>query len=153
MAGRSGHAEAVRRLLREARHGLLSTVGLEPAGFPYGSLVAVAAAVDGEPLLLLSPLAQHTKNLLVDPRASLLVLEATAGDPQAAPRASLLGPARRLEGAAAEAARAHWLARRPEAERYFELGFHLWALRPVEARSIGGFGSAAWVPGPELLDP
>ena len=41
MSGRSERAEAVRNLIKKARHGLLSTAGLEPAGFPYGSLVQV----------------------------------------------------------------------------------------------------------------
>ena len=150
MTTRSERAEAVRTLIREARHGLLSTNGLEPAGFPYGSLVPVAAASSGEPLLLVSHLAQHTKNLVADARASLLVQAAGEGDPQQAARASVLGTARRLEGAAEAEARARFLAVHPEAEPYFELNFQLWALAPVEARYVGGFGAAAWVSGSEL---
>jgi putative heme iron utilization protein len=151
MATRSERAEAVRTLIREARHGLLATNGLEPAGFPYGSLVPVAAAASGEPLLLVSHLAQHTKNLVADARASLLVLAAAEGDPQQAARASVLGTARRLDGAEEAGARARFLAVHPEAERYFELSFQLWAIAPVEARYVGGFGAAAWVSGAELV--
>jgi putative heme iron utilization protein len=151
MATRSERAEAVRALVREARHGLLSTAGLEPAGFPYGSLVPLAATEEGLPLLLVSHLAQHTKNLVVDGRSSLLVLEPTAGDPQQAARATLLGTARRLEGAEEAQAKARFLAVHPDAERYFELNFQLWALTPVEARYVGGFGAAAWVSGSELV--
>ncbi len=47
MATRSERAEAVRALVREAKHGLLSTNGLEPAGFPHGSLVPVEARYVG----------------------------------------------------------------------------------------------------------
>jgi hypothetical protein len=151
MATRSERAEAVRKLVREARHGLLSTNGLEPAGIPYGSLVPVASTGAGEPVLLISHLAQHTKNLVADGRASLLVLEPTEGDPQQAPRASVLGRARRLEGEEESKARARFLAVHPDAERYFELNFQLWAIAPVEARFIGGFGAAAWVSGSELV--
>jgi putative heme iron utilization protein len=151
MAARSERAEAVRTLVREARHGLLSTNGLEPAGIPYGSLVPVAATEEGLPLLLVSHLAQHTKNLVADGRASLLVLEPTAGDPQQAARATLLGTTRRLEGADEAAAKVRYLAVHPDAERYFELNFQLWALTPVEARYVGGFGAAAWVSGSELV--
>jgi putative heme iron utilization protein len=151
MATRSERAEAVRTLIREARHGLLSTTGLEPAGFPYGSLVPVAASASGEPLLLVSHLAQHTKNLVADGRASLLVLAATDGDPQQAARASVLGRARRLEGAEEADARARYLALHPDAAPYFELAFQLWAIAPVEARYVGGFGAAAWVSGSELV--
>ena len=52
MATRSERAEAVRKLVREARHGLLSTTGLEPAGIPYGSLVPVASNEEGLPVVL-----------------------------------------------------------------------------------------------------
>jgi putative heme iron utilization protein len=151
MTTRSDRAEAVRRLVREARNGLLSTNGLEPPGYPYGSLVQLASTADGEPVFLISNLAQHSKNLAADPRASVLVLEPTTGDPQRAPRASLIGKARRLEGEDEAAARARLLGRHPDAETYFDLGFQLWALKPVEARFIGGFGEAAWVLGGELL--
>lgn len=151
MPTRSDRAEAVRKLLREARHGLLSTNGLEPPGYPYGSLVQLASTAEGEPLFLISPLAQHTRNLVADPRASVLLLESTAGDPQEAPRASLMGSVRRLEGEVEAAARARFLERHPDGGTYFDLGFQLWALKAVEARYIGGFGAAAWVSGGELL--
>jgi putative heme iron utilization protein len=151
MANRSERAEAVRTLVREASHGLLSTSGLEPAGFPYGSLVPLAATAAGEPLLLVSHLAQHTKNLVADPRASLLVLAKGDGDPQQAARAAVLGQVRRLEGAEEAEARARFLAAHAEAAPYFDLNFQLWALAPVEARYIGGFGAAAWVSGAELV--
>jgi len=151
MATRSERAEAVRTLVRGAKHGLLSTHGLEPAGIPYGSLVPDPSTEEGLPVLLVSHLAQHTKNLVVDGRASLLVLEPTAGDPQQAARATLLGTARRLDGVEAAAAKARYLAVHPDAERYFDLNFQLWALTPAEARYVGGFGAAAWVSGSELL--
>jgi putative heme iron utilization protein len=151
MTKRSERAEAVRALLTEARHGLLSTNGQEPAGFPYGSLVPVAVTAVGEPLALVSHLAQHTKNLVKDGRASLLVLAPTDGDPQQAARASVVGTARLLEGEAEAEGRARFLAVHPEAETYFDLNFQLWALAPVEARYVGGFGAAAWVSGSELV--
>ena len=152
MSSRSERAEAVRALLSGARHGVLSTSGLEPAGFPYGSLVPVATTARGEPLTLVSHLAQHTRNLVADGRASLLVAAATDGDPQQAARAAVLGAMRRLEGDEAAAARARFLALHPASEPYFDLAFQLWALRPVEARYVGGFGAAAWVSGAELVD-
>lgn len=153
MAGRSDNGEATRALLRAARHGLLSTVGLKPAGFPYGSLVQLAVTSEGEPLFLISPLAQHTRNLEADPRASVLVASAGGSDPMQEPRASLIGTARPLDGEAAVAAREHFLRIHPDAERYLGMGFRFWALSPQEARYVGGFGAAAWVAGSELLGP
>ncbi len=147
----SDAAEAVRKLVREARHGLLSTISLKPAGYPYGSLVQLASSADGEPVFLISHLAQHTKNLVSDPRASLLVQDPTEGDLQQSARATLIGIARRLEGEPEAAARARFLARHPDASMYLELGFQLWALKPAEARYIAGFGAALWVGGAGLL--
>lgn len=151
MAVRSERAETVRKLLGEARHGLLSTSGLEPAGYPYGSLVQLSSTGEGEPLFLIAHLAQHAKNLVADPRSSVLIQAPTDGDPLQGARATLIGDARRLEGEAAEAGRGRFLARHPDAGMYFDLGFQLWALRPVEARFIGGFGAALWIGGAELL--
>jgi putative heme iron utilization protein len=151
MAGRSEQAKAVRTLLMGARHGLLSTAGLEPAGFPYGSLVQLSATSEGEPLFLISPLAQHTRNLGADPRASVLVASPAAADPMQEPRATIIGEARQLEGEAESAARDRFFRVHPEAELYLGMGFKFWALRPVEARYVGGFGAAAWVSGEELL--
>jgi heme iron utilization protein len=151
MSARSERAEAVRKLVREAKHGLLSTHGLEPAGIPYGSLVPLSATAACEPVLLISHLAQHTKNLVVDGRASVLILAPTEGDPQQAARASLLGKARLLAGAEEAEARASHLAVHPEAQMYFDLNFQLWVLSPLEARYVGGFGAAAWVSGTEIV--
>src|SRR3954467_9300592 len=73
-------ARAARMLMREARTGALAT--LRPgAGDPYCSLVNIASAADGSPLLLISKLAVHTRNVLADPRCSLMIDERKAGDP------------------------------------------------------------------------
>ena len=151
MAGRSEQGEAVRKLLRAARHGLLSTTGLEPDGFPYGSLVQLATSPAGEPLFLISPLAQHTRNLEADARASVLVASSGGGDPMQEPRATVIGTARQLQGDEARDAQARFLRLHPEAELFLGMGFRFWALAPKEARFIGGFGAAAWVAGEELL--
>ncbi|MBV9956226.1 MAG: pyridoxamine 5'-phosphate oxidase family protein, partial [Pseudolabrys sp.] len=73
-------AAAAKKLLREARSGALATL-LSASGDPYCSLVNVATDAAGAPLLLLSTLAVHTKNLLADARASLMLDERKAGDP------------------------------------------------------------------------
>src|ERR1041385_6728036 len=65
---------AARTLLREARSGALATL-MTGSGDPYCSLVNVATGADGAPLLLISRLAVHTKNILADPRVSLMLAE------------------------------------------------------------------------------
>ena len=138
----------VRALLDSESVGLLSTISVHRAGFPYGSLTPFALTAAGAPLLLLSGLAAHTKNLLADPRACLFVGDRTAAeDPLAGARASLLGRVVRVEADEVADARARYVARHPKAEAYFQLkDFALWRLDVEEARLISGFGSMRWLP-------
>jgi len=151
--GRAERADAVRRLLFEGRFGVLSTISLKPEGYPFGSIVPFGQGARGAPTLLLSALAQHTRNLRADPRACLLVAQPGAEDPQQAPRASLIGRAVPLQGPEAEDGAARFLKRHPRAGAFLALDFSLWRLDVAEVRYVGGFAQAAWVSGSELLDP
>src|SRR5580704_3450389 len=103
-----------RTLLREARSGALATL-MAGSGDPYCSLVNVATAADGAPLLLISRLAVHTQNLLADTRVSLMLDERREGDPLQGARVMLQGNAGATDDAAA---RRRYLARHPEAEMF-----------------------------------
>ena len=92
-------SRTAKRLLREAGKGALAT--LLPGGAPYASLVTIACAMDGAPILLLSRLARHTANLATDLRVSLLLEEGVARDPLAGARVSLSGTLSRTEDPAA----------------------------------------------------
>jgi heme iron utilization protein len=94
------HAERARTLVAQISTGTLCTLALEPEGYPYGSFVTVAFD-NGNPIFLISGLAEHTKNLERDPRASLLVAEGGSADPLANGRVTILGPCTRVEGIAA----------------------------------------------------
>jgi putative heme iron utilization protein len=83
----------------------------------------------------------------------VLVATTGGGDPMQEPRASIIGTALLLDGEAAATARDRFLLVHPEAELFLGMGFRFWALRPLEARYIGGFGAAAQVPGEEFLGP
>ncbi len=134
-------AAEVRALVRRAGAAALSTL-LD--GAPYGSLVALASDGQGRPLLLLSDLAVHSRNLAVDPRASLLV-EDTGGrsDPLEGPRATLLG---RLAPVAAPDLLARFVARHPSAAGYAGFAdFRLYRLEPERAHLVAGFGRIHWV--------
>jgi len=142
--GEPGSSE-VRALLESETVGLLSTTSVHRPGYPYGSLTPFALSSRGTPLLLLSGLAAHTKNLLADPRACLFVGDRSAvEDPLAGARVSLLGRALHVEE---PDARARYLARHPKAAAYFQLrDFAMWELQVEEARLISGFGSMRWMP-------
>ena len=138
----------VRALLESESVGLLSTTSVHRPGYPYGSLTPFALSSRGNPLLLLSGLAAHTKNLLADPRACLFLGDRSAAeDPLAGARVSLLGRAAHVTTVDEPDARDRYLARHPKAASYFELrDFRLWELTVEEARLISGFGSMRWLP-------
>src|ERR1700724_1470027 len=92
-------AKVARSLLRRSRQGALATLAAG-SGDPYCSLVNVASHADGSPILLISRLALHTRNILADPRVSLMLDERAAGDPLEGARIMLAGTA---EQATAEA--------------------------------------------------
>src|SRR6188472_2619605 len=87
---------AAKRLLREGRSGALATL-MTGSGDPYCSLVNVATSADGSPLLLISRLAVHTRNILGDPRVSLMLDERKPGDPLQGARVMLNGMASRTD--------------------------------------------------------
>lgn len=147
-AGKPKAMAAARRLLREAKTCALATA-MGPEGRPYGSLVLVAMGRNGAPILLLSTLAQHTKNLTGDNRMSLL-FDGTLGlaDPLTGPRLTLLGRAtvsRDLD------VRARFLARHPSAKRYVDFqDFAFWRVKISRAHFIGGFGQIYWLTAADL---
>jgi putative heme iron utilization protein len=128
---------AAKKLLREGRSGALATL-IPGSGDPYCSLVNVATAPDGTPLLLLSKLAVHTKNLLADPRASLMLDERKAGDPLEGARVMLMGT---IAATADPAARAAYLRKQPEATMFAGFAdFAIYRMTVSRAHLVAGFG-------------
>ena len=137
-----------RRLIAEASRAVLAT--RLPDEWPYASLVLVAADDAGLPLLLLSDLAEHSRNLRLEPRASLL-FDGTAGmaQPLEGARLTLLG---RIERADEPAALARFVARHPDAANWARMSdFRLYRLRPARAHLVAGFGRIAWIEAAEIF--
>jgi heme iron utilization protein len=149
-SGNSGlFVTSARYLMRGTGVGSLAT--LEPvSGSPYASMITVATETDGTPLLLISRLAWHTRNLETDPRASILFMSGgSAADPLALGRISVMGRAERTDS---PAARARFLARHPEAEVYIDFAdFALWRLTVEMGHFIGGFGRIGTIAGDRLI--
>jgi heme iron utilization protein len=139
-----------KKLLREGRTAALAT--LTPArGDPYCSLVNIATAADGSPLLLISRLAVHTKNLLADPRCSLMIDERKAGDPLEGARVTLQA---RAVAADDEASRHRYLARQPGAAMFAGFAdFGLYRLEILTAHLVAGFGRIVNLTREQLLTP
>ena len=144
-------AADARALVRRALKGSLATIA-SASGYPYASLITVATDPSGAPIFLISGLAQHTKNLSKDPRASIL-FDGTgaAGDPLQGARVTLFGNA---EKAGDEAVRRRFLARHPQAAFYADFpDFAFWRLAVEGAHYIGGFGRIVDLSPAELLVP
>jgi heme iron utilization protein len=138
------HAERARTLVARISTGTLCTVAIDPAGYPYGSFVTVAFE-DGNPIFLISGLAEHTKNLERDPRSSLLVAEGGSADPLANGRVTMLGRCTRVEGEGGSA-RAAFLAAHPNSAYYADFrDFAFWKLHVESVRYIGGYGRMSWI--------
>jgi putative heme iron utilization protein len=128
---------AAKKLLREGRSGALATL-MTGSGDPYCSLVNVATAADGSPLLLISRLAVHTKNVLTDPRVSLMIDERKAGDPLQGARIMLTGTVAATDD---KDIRRRYLERQPEAEMFAGFAdFAFYRVMLKGAHLVAGFG-------------
>jgi heme iron utilization protein len=141
--------DTARRLMRAADRASLATA---QQGWPYASLTLVALGQDASPLLLLFNLAEHTKNLKRDPRASLL-FDGTAGrdDPLTGPRVTVMGEVAQASGPLMVA---RFVRRHPSAARYAGFAdFRLYRLQVARAHLVAGFGRIDWIEGASLLSP
>ncbi len=110
-------------------------------GDPYCSLVNVASHPDGSPILLISRLALHTKNILGDARVSLMLDERAKGDPLEGARIMLAGRAEQAAEGELEILRRRYLNAHPSAEVFVEFkDFSFFRIRPLAAHLVAGFG-------------
>jgi putative heme iron utilization protein len=136
-----------RRMLRGRDRVALAT---SLRGAPYASLVLVVADLDASPLMLLSDLAQHSRNISFDPRVSLL-FDATEGhpDPLTAPRLTLIGQAEAIND---RRRLARFTAHHPTSSAYSGFDdFHLYRVTVERAHLVAGFGRIHWIEGRDLL--
>lgn len=152
-------AHAPLHLLHQSPVGTLATHSREPQGFPYPTVLPFAPDARHRPIVLVSRLAEHTRNLQADPRAGFLVAHAPDGGVLNGQRVTLIGRFEPLGDHCDERAQAvahRYLRYHPDAERYLALGdFSFWVMAPERLRYIGGFGSMGWLDADELdpLDP
>ena len=138
-------AKPARELVEAGSRGVLSTISDQ--WFPYASMVDYAALPDGDLLLLLSTLAEHTRYIKVNPKVGLLVApHLNEPDAFTKPRTALLGEVEAVERDAWVQQR--FLAVHPRAHAYMMMGdFGFYRLSVESARYIGGFGRMSWIDG------
>jgi hypothetical protein len=133
-------ARLARSLLRRSRQGALATL-MPGSGDPYCSLVNVASHPDGSPILLISRLALHTRNLLGDGRISLMLDERTEGDPLEGARIMLAGRAEQVNGDDMAISRRRYVNAHPSSEVFVNFkDFSFFRIQPTAAHLVAGFG-------------
>lgn len=133
-------ARLARSLLRRSRQGALATL-MVGSGDPYCSLVNVASHPDGSPILLISRLALHTRNILADIRVSLMLDERAEGDPLEGSRIMLAGRAEQARADDLEILRRRYLNAHPSAEVFVNFkDFSFFRIWPTGIHLVAGFG-------------
>jgi heme iron utilization protein len=137
-------ARDARQLLRAHRYGALSTLSKKFDGHPFGSITPYLVDHDGSLLILISALAEHTKNIQHDPRVSLITHNQEDSHIQTQGRITLVGTAA-LEPERKQAGK-RYLRYFPEAQTYYDMpDFQFYRIVPQALRYIGGFGDIHWV--------
>lgn len=142
------HGSDARRLLRRFRAGVLGTHSRQYPGYPYGAAMPFCTDQQGRIVVLVSHLAEHTRDIAQDARVSFTVSALNAALQQA-PRATFLGEIAPCDD---DAAASRYLRFFPDSRRYLNIGgFDFHAIEPRHVRLIAGFGSLHWLPGAQVL--
>lgn len=138
-----------RRLLRQSELGVLSTHSKANVGFPFGSVTTFMSTAEGEPIFYISDLAQHTRNVLDNPKMCFTVFsgsEATEDDANAGARLSILGEAAEIGADEVQHVAKRFYALYPKSEKYQNThDFKFFKLKCHRVRFIGGFGDINWI--------
>lgn len=149
-------AHAPLHLLHRMPVGTLATHSREPEGFPFPTMLPFAPDAQHRPTILVSRLAEHTRNLQLDARAGFLVVDSPNEAVLDGGRVTLIGRFAPVAAESAGSVARRYLRYHPSAERYLALGdFSFLAMDVERLRFIGGFGAMGWLSGTELdpLDP
>lgn len=145
--------QAARTLFLKEGFGVLSTISLDVPGYPFGSIVPYCADELCRPVIYISHIAQHTKNILADSRVSLTVMEKNlnSDDVQAHARLTCIANAQSI-GDHESDVRERYFRYFPSARQYEQThDFAFFRLELVRMRFIGGFGQIFWVEPREFI--
>jgi putative heme iron utilization protein len=139
--------QAARRLLLQESFGVLSTISIDVAGYPFGSVTPYCVDEHCRPVILIARIAQHTKNIVADSRVSLTVMEQNqdSDDVQAKGRVTYIADAHPIPSDESRAGE-RYFRYFPESRQYDQThDFEFFRLEPVRIRFIGGFGQIYWI--------
>jgi putative heme iron utilization protein len=139
---------AARELFLGKSFGVLSTISLDVPGYPFGSVTPYCVDQNGQPIIYISYIAQHTRNIIADPRVSLTVIEedSNSDDVQARGRVTCIANARQLDESVGNDVMARYFRYFPSSQKYEQThDFTFFRLELVRIRFIGGFGQIFWL--------
>jgi len=139
------------QFLRTTQSGVLSTFSEKFIGYPFGSVAPFILDHSGQPIILISTIAEHTKNIIANPKVSLLVF-AGDDDLQANARLTIIGEAVKIDKENLDL-RARYLRYFPQAASYFTMhDFSFYRIEIAQTRYIAGFGKMGWIAGDEIAN-
>lgn len=141
-------AEKAKTLVVQGGPSTLSTMSRKHPSYPFGSLMPYGLTEEGEPTFLISSMAMHTRNVLNDPHATLLITQPTdSPNPLGAGRVSMMGQVELLEGEdAIRSVAANYLERNPAAQNWMHFGdFKFFQMTLIDIYFVGGFGVMGWI--------
>jgi heme iron utilization protein len=143
-----------KQFLRCTRSGVLSSFSAKFAGYPFGSVMPFVLGHDCQPIVLISTIAEHTKNIIANPKVSLLVFQTdnlkSAEDLHVNGRLTLIGEAEQLAKNDANLM-VRYCRYFPESTGYLAMhDFQFYRINITQARYIAGFGKMGWISGKEL---
>jgi len=139
-----------RELFNSKDFGILSTLSLKLGGFPFGSVVPYCLDGEGMAVVLISTIAEHTKNITHDDRCSITIIQED-DDVQSKGRLCIIGNMERLTSDETDV-KQRYCRHFPKSKTYHQAhDFFFYRLRPISYRYIGGFGKIHWFDPSEFL--
>lgn len=137
--------------IKSHRYGVLSTHSATEIGYPFGSVTPYIVTAQGDIAILISHLAEHTNNIIANPKVALTIFDPEdQNNPQANARITCLANAKQVEDSPHLSQ--SYIERFPESEIILQLpGFHFYLLELVKIRLVAGFGQVKWLE-PEQLN-
>ncbi|MBU3002522.1 HugZ family protein [Paraglaciecola arctica] len=130
-------------LVRQQHSGVLSTHSQTVEGYPFGSIVPYFMTSEGDLIIYISQIAQHTRNIQADHKVSMTIFDHLADDSQASGRVTVLGDAHLIEDTLVAE---QYFSLFPQAEGYQQThDFMFYKITPKRVRYIGGFGKIHWI--------
>lgn len=126
--------------------GQVATLSTMHKEFPFGSLVPYAVDKKGNPLIFVSDMAAHTKNLNKNSACSIMIMKLNKDNVFNSARVTLVGKMEKLAGEEAKAMKKIYIAKHEAAEILTDFAdFNIYRMKIEKIQYIGGFGDINWL--------